>query len=483
MSRSLPLDILVVEDDEGMALLVRERLEEIDGWGVTTAGSAAECRAAVAVDSFDIVLLDRGLPDCDGASLITELLALKPDLAIVMLTGADSARSATETLQLGAWDYVVKQPDLSYLDALPGVLRRCAERIHWKREEARLRGEMDLLMAAMRAEADAVVVTEADGRVRFWNAAAEQLFGWSAEEVVGQPLPLIPEDRMDRFAEIGEHARQGKPLVGVEIALQRRGGSPIDVGLTLTAVNAPDGTLRGYVAVIRDVSERKQLERDRADFVAMLTHDIKNPVMVIHGNAEELAEADLPAELLESAHAIERAAMTISTLVSDFLTSQNIERGSLKLTREPVPVGDLVAYCVKQFRAAAARSSIELAPGPDPGGVTVAGDRLQLERCLTNLIGNAIKYCRGTGGKVTVTASCESDAVLLEVADTGPGIPADELPFVFDKYRRNKGTHRIEGVGLGLSIVRHLVGLHGGTVGVRSEVGQGTTFTIRLPRG
>lgn len=476
------LRILLVEDDPGMALLVAERIEEVAGCTVRTVGSGAECREEIGRSEYDVALLDRGLPDCDGASLIPALLAADADLGIIMLTGADSAMSATETLKLGAWDYVVKTANLSYLDDLPMVISRCAERLAWRREEARLRAEVDLLLTAMRSGADAVIVTDPDSCVRFWNAAAEKLFGWAAEETVGKPMPLFAGDRADSFGEMRESAEQGRPIVGVETVLPRRDGTLIDVGLTLTGVRSPEGVLRGYVIVFRDISDRRQLERDRADFAAMLTHDIKNPVTVIRGYASLMTESDLPEEMRECAEGIERAAGQINNLVTDFLMSATIEAGTLKLAQMPVNIPELVKGAVQGFRAAAARVNVEVSQDGEPADVTITGDRMQLERALSNLIGNAIKFTAG-GGKVSVAATLQDgDSIVLRVSDTGPGISPETVPHVFEKYLREKGTHgRIDGTGLGLFIVRNLVEAHGGNVSVESELGKGSTFIIRLP--
>jgi len=479
MSDSDELRVLVVEDDVGMALLVTERLED-EGWDVTTVGSAAECRECVAEQSFDVFLLDRGLPDCDGASLIDELYAGKSDRAVVMLTGADSAESATETLKMGAWDYVVKHPDLGYLDELPGVVRRCAERIELQREQERLRAEVDLLLTAIRSAGDVVIMTDPEGMVRFWNAAAEKLFGWTADEVKGGPLPIISEDRVGEFEDLGDRAKKGQPLVGVETVAQRRDGSPVEVSLTVTAVCNPDGSVMAFVAVAHDISARRQLERDRADFVAMLTHDIKNPITTIFGYASELGDANLAPEYVECITAIERSGEMINTLVSNFLISTTIERGTLRLAKERVLVAEFVEDCVRQFRPAAAHVEVGLEQQVDIGPVAIIGDHLQLQRAVSNLIGNALKFTPA-GGSVTVSAEEREQSVRILVRDTGPGINPDELPYMFEKYRREKGTHRIDGAGLGLFITRSLIEAHGGTISATSELGVGSTFEIRLP--
>lgn len=475
-----PLRILLVEDDVGMAVLVCDRLNQVHGWQVVTADSATQCRARLAVGSFDVVLLDRGLPDCDGAQLIAEVLGAAPDAVIIMLTGADSAESATEALRFGASDYVVKRPDLAHLGTLPDVIRRAVERARWKREEARLRGEMELLLTALRNAGDAVIMTDGRGHVRFWNAAAERLFGWTAAEAIGTRLPFVPPEREDEALELMERARRGDPLVGVETIRRRRDGSAVEVSLTLTAAVNNDGSVSAYVGVVRDISERKALERARTDFLAMLTHDIKNPVGIVRGCAEMLRESNLCAGDADSVAAIHNAAETIDRLVTDLLLTATIEAGQLTLTRTLIPATELLTAAVEQFRTAATRQRVCLDVEGSAVSVFVDGDRRQLERALGNLINNAIKYT-GPGGRVSVGIDSRNGRVLFHVSDTGPGIRGEDIPYVFEKYRRVRSDGQVEGVGLGLYIVRHLVEAHGGSVALSSTVGRGSTFVISLP--
>ena len=472
--------ILLVEDDPGMAVLAADSLIDVEDSTLTVAESAAECRAHIARQAFDVVLLDRGLPDCDGAALIGEIIAQQPDAAIVMLSGADSADSATETLLLGAWDYIVKRPDLQHLRELPAVIRRCVERKRWRENEARLRTEMEMLLTALRGTGDAVIMADTERRVHFWNAAAERLFGWRAEDVLGQPLPMVPADRELESMDLMARARSGDPLVVFETVRQRRDGSLVEVSLTLTTALNLDGSVYAYVSVIRDISERKALERARADFAAMLTHDLKNPLAVIQGCAKLLEEAGLTPEDTEWVASIDRAAGMIDRLVADLLLAATIEAGKLTLAIRPIAVGALLASAMRQFRAVAARKDITLRTAGEAETLHVSGDLVQLERALGNLIDNAIKYTPA-GGVVTVQALCRNGDLWLRVEDTGPGISTEDLPHVFEKYRRARATGNVDGAGLGLYIVRYLAEAHGGTVSVDSRIGSGSVFTITLP--
>lgn len=480
MTDTSTLQILLVEDDPGMVILCTDRLTEAHDWQVTTATSATECRRHLATQRFDVILLDRGLPDSDGAELIGEVLAVLPDAIIIMLTGADSAMSATETLKLGASDYVVKQPDLSHLEELPTIIERLQERRQWQREKGRLQNEMEIMLTAIRTAGDAVIMADSDLRVQFWNAAAEKLFGWTAEEVIGQVLPYVPADREAECADLAARARRGDPLIGVETVRQRKDGSPIEVSLTLTAVVGEDDSIRAYVGVMRDITEPKALERARTDFAAMLTHDIRNPLSVVRGCAQMLSESGLSTDDADSVDAIHHAAETIERLVINFLMSATIESGSLSLTWGRIPTGELVSTVVDQFRRAASRQQVVLHADEADDAGCIDGDRLQLERALGNLVNNAIKYTP-PGGRISVGALQRNGHVQLQVRDTGTGIRREDLPYVFDKYRRVSSSAQIDGAGLGLYIVRHLVEAHGGSVSVDSTVGHGSTFVMRLP--
>jgi len=476
-----PVQILVVEDDPGMLVLAEDRLAEVEGWEVTGASAAAQCRALIATRRFDVILLDRGLPDGDGATLIGELIGAFPDVAIVMLTGADSAESATETLKLGAWDYVVKRPDLKHLDDLPAIVRRCVERIRWRRDETRLRHEMDLLLTAIRSTGDAVIMTDCERRVHFWNAAAEKLFGWRAEEVLGELLPVVPPDCEAEAAELSERARQGDPLVGIETVRRRRDGSLVEVSLTLTAAAHADGSVRAYVAVVRDISERKALERARADFVAILAHDIRTPLSVITGYTQIALDSDgVPDEVREFLLGTERSTRTLLSLVANYLQCSRIEAGQLILAKRPLAVNELLERVCQPVLTECAGRGVTLNTQLRAGLPLVDGDPVALEQVFANLLQNAFKFTP-EAGCITIQSEHAGRYVVVSVIDTGPGVPTEELPKLFGRYRQAVGGHQRSGTGLGLFIVKTLVEAHGGGVCASSTLGVGSRFTVRLP--
>jgi len=219
----------------------------------------------------------------------------------------------------------------------------------------------------------------------------------------------------------------------------------------------------------------------REEFLAMLRHDINNPVSVAVGYTEMIVQQcreEGRRDLLELALSVEESLAVVSDLVSNYLHMPAIDRGAQHLERAPVDLADLAAKLVESYRLFAAEKGIALeCRGVCP---TVEADRRPLTRVIGNLLSNAIKYTRGPG-RVTVTCGGDAGVATLAVADTGYGLTRDDLQRLFTKHARFHRGRGIPGTGLGLYICREIVGAHGGSIEVASEPGKGSTFTVRLP--
>ncbi|HJQ83548.1 MAG TPA: HAMP domain-containing sensor histidine kinase, partial [Candidatus Binatia bacterium] len=243
---------------------------------------------------------------------------------------------------------------------------------------------------------------------------------------------------------------------------------------------AAAGGARQAVGIFRDVGEKYAVEQLRADFLSMITHDIKVPLTVILGYTEMLTDpepppGEIPPDILTR---IRESGETIHALVCNFLDLSRIEAGRMHLDPRPFDVAEMLAHALEHYDWNARRKGIALALDSEP--LPIVADESQLQRVVANLLGNAIKYTP-SGGKVTVTASRQNGHVAIAFNDTGRGIPADELPHLFEKYRRVREAKRTEGTGLGLFIARTIVQAHGGDIRVESAPGAGSTFTLVLP--
>ncbi|MFQ5904187.1 MAG: sensor histidine kinase [Candidatus Binatia bacterium] len=234
----------------------------------------------------------------------------------------------------------------------------------------------------------------------------------------------------------------------------------------------------------RRAEKSEETDRLKRQLVSALAHDIKNPLGVIMGYAENVASRleGLPEgkEILEPLQRIQDNTQRIVKLVTGFLDASKAEAGKLEVVQLPVQLNLLIREVGQQQMGDLRKKNLSLSVDLDDHLPEIMGDEAQLDRVLWNLIGNAIKFTP-MGGKITVTSRLENGHVCVSVKDTGMGIPKDELPLLFSEFRRLKGTAKIEGTGLGLFIVKTVVEAHGGTVAVESKEGQGTTFSIRFP--
>lgn len=221
----------------------------------------------------------------------------------------------------------------------------------------------------------------------------------------------------------------------------------------------------------------------REEFLAMLRHDINNPVSVAVGYTEMIVQQcreEGRRDLLELALSVEESLNAVSDLVSNYLHMPAIDRGAQHLERAPLDLADLAAKVAESYRLFAAEKGIAITcHGVCP---TIEADRRPLTRVVGNLLSNAIKYTRGPG-QVTITCGGDAREATLAVADTGYGLTRDDLQRVFTKHARFHRDRGIPGTGLGLYICREIVGAHGGSISVASEVGRGSVFTVRLPAG
>lgn len=227
----------------------------------------------------------------------------------------------------------------------------------------------------------------------------------------------------------------------------------------------------------------EQRERLKMDLVAALAHDIKNPLGIIMGYAEMLRDllVNRPEEKekVEGLERIEGSARRIVTLVTGFIEASKAESGKVEIVHRPISVNRLLQEVSRQQETELERRGLKLELTLDEKLPEILGDEAQLDRVFWNLIGNAIKFTR-SGGKITVTSTCEDNHVCIAVKDTGIGIPRDEIPLLFSQFRRLKGAEKIEGSGLGLFIVKTIIEAHRGTVQAESDE-QGSTFRARIP--
>ncbi len=369
-----------------------------------------------------------------------------------------------------------------------GALRRAVEKMRDKlhRQMGELRDQNERMRAIFDTMSDGVLLVDAEGRVRQFNRAAERLLG------LGGSLPLIEQQRLDRLGipELQQPTSAEGDIPALEFALpgprERSGRKHRRV--VRSRLRSSGGQPTGYVAVIQDTSHEKEMERLQNDFFSMVTHELKTPLTAIEGYTRLLLK-ERPGPLSEDQRrflgTVLAQSNVLKRMVQDLLDVSRLAAGRIQLKVAPVAVHSWLAAVVERFEPKAGQQDIELhlscAP-PEQEALQVPLDRARMDQVLGNLLGNALRFTPAAG-RVSVGWQSGPEQLTITVADTGVGVPPDDLARIFDKfYQVEQGDTRTSGgVGLGLYICRELVRAHGGVVVARNRSGPGTVFEITLP--
>lgn len=344
-------------------------------------------------------------------------------------------------------------------------------------------GELAQLEATLGNLREAVLVVDDNNYIHLANQALREIFPRS-RDLGNLRLELIV--RSAAFLDFVRATRAGEAPPRQEFELAD--GGPVWIEVSGAPIAAPDGKGRWALFVIHDVTRQRRLERTRRDFVANASHELRTPLSVIQGYIETLVDdhATMPAEERERfLRTIQRHGARLNAIIADLLTLSRLESGTPGLVWETIDLHPFLAELGADFRARAGASGHHLELRVDASAGAVRADREKLTQVFSNLLDNALKYSP-PGSRVVLAASAAGGdaAVDCAVRDDGPGIPAEDLPHIFERfYRVEKGRSRERGgTGLGLSIVKHIVQLHGGRVAAESAPGRGTSILLRLPR-
>ncbi|MDO8587654.1 MAG: ATP-binding protein [Armatimonadota bacterium] len=340
--------------------------------------------------------------------------------------------------------------------------------------------EKDKMAAILATMADGVVVTDESGKVALFNKASEQLFLVPAKEVIDRGIAETPL-HSDVAAMVIETLETGN-LVRRQIVVSK---SPeVTLSAHSTQIRDAAGRKRGAVVALRDMTERLHHEKAQRDFVGNVSHELRTPITAVRVTAEALRSGakDNPELLDKFLGSLVRESERLSQLIDDLLEIAKLDAANRVVRQTPASISDTAERAVAYVRPKAQQQNLKI--GVDvPREMMGFVDQQQIEQVLTNLLDNAVK-CTPPGGSINVTADGDGDWIAVSVADTGIGIPKNEIRRIFERfYRVDKARSReLGGTGLGLAIVKDIVASHGGSVTVRSELDKGSVFTFTVPR-
>lgn len=478
--------VLVIEDEYGVRTGI-EQILSMEGYRVGSAACAREALEHLRDQSFDVALIDYQLPDVDGLTLLHQIRDKDSSIKTCMITAYANIETAVAATRQGV-DFFLPKPFTP--EDLVGVVDSLLQRRRIEREARNLREAHEASLLALASEKsqthslvscmrDAVLVVNREGEVALVNPSMSLLLGVEADDVVGKPVSDVltsqhleplrqqlgapPERRQVFECEIGERAYM------VSIATFRDEG----------------GTPRGSIVTMSDISEVRRLAVEKSRFLRTLVHELRSPLGAIRSMLEVVMDRSLGDELAAYDDFLKRADSRIESLVglvSELLTLSQVDEQTLGGPPQRVVVSDVVREVLLEYSDQANGLGVQLdcdlpgrdeaiGPGPD-----------ELRTIVGNLVANAIKYNR-PGGSVSVSVFRSEGWIHVEVKDTGLGMAKESVARVFDEFFREKRpeARSVEGNGLGLSIVKRLVHRRGGTIDVASELGQGTTFRVRLP--
>ncbi|MEA2639754.1 MAG: hypothetical protein QOF51_1148 [Chloroflexota bacterium] len=499
------LTVLVLDDNVADAELMVHELRR-EGLNPIVEHVATEAAFVAHVGRpFDVILADYNLPQFDAIGALDHLAQRGLDTPLIVVSGSLTDEEALECIRRGAADYLLKDR----LGRLPFAVRRvladrqARRRIAQQRElllrehaaRAAAEAERDRLQQVIDVLPEGVAIADAAGRIVMRNSVAGTIWRTppplgdddadAALEVWGMDESPYPPDGtpLARSVLTGEVVRGEQLLVG-PAALEHK----VPVIASSAPLRDNRGNVIGGVAVFQDVSQLKELDREKDTFLAATSHDLKNPLTGIRGHAQLLLRQAKrgdqldPSRIAASAQRIDETVLRVVRMIDGLLDVAHLEMGqALDLHLDSVDLAALVVRVADEHqRTSEGHQILVETPSAAVGG---CWDESRLERVLDNLVGNAIKYSPG-GGKVRIGLAIEGDWAVLQVADEGVGIPAADLPHIFERfYRAGNVAGRFEGSGIGLAGARQIVEQHAGAIALASVEGQGTTITVRLPHG
>ncbi|MEQ1544640.1 PAS domain S-box protein [Methyloglobulus sp.] len=354
------------------------------------------------------------------------------------------------------------------------------------------------LAAIVESSDDAIVSKDLQGIITSWNAGAEKLFGYSAAEIIGQPISrLIPTQRQVEKNTILTEIKRGADIKHFETVRLRKDGSCIDVSVTISPIKDLSGTVIGASKVARDITGRKVAEsklleamaaaekanRAKSEFLSSMSHELRTPLNAILGFAQLLEVSNPPptASQLIKIEQIVKAGWYLLELINEILDLALIESGKLSLSQETVSIIDVLSECRAMIEPLAQQRGIKLTFVPFDQTWVIHADRTRLKQALLNLLSNALKYNCENGTIEVVCSTNITGQLRITIKDSGAGLHPEKLGQLFQPFNRlGQETGSEEGTGIGLMVTQQLVELMGGKVGVDSTVGVGSEFWIEL---
>jgi PAS domain S-box-containing protein len=349
-------------------------------------------------------------------------------------------------------------------------------------QQKKVKEELLKLAAIVEQSDDAIFSKTLDGTITSWNKGAEKLYGYNKEEILGKNVRIIvPEDKKDELEGIFVELKKGRKIEQFETVRVRKDGRKVDVSISISPLIEDSGLITGFSTIARDITQSKELERRKDEFISIASHELKTPVTSLKGFLQilqnTLKDQEKPAYYLSKMKdQIDRLTM----LINDLLDVSKIQSGKLELKKEKFVINDLINEVKDDLEYIFDDHKIIFRAKKR---IIVNADRYRLNQVLINLLSNAIKYSP-KAEEVKILVRSNKDKLVVQVKDQGIGISKKDLTKIFEPFYQADNTIRqsFAGLGLGLHITKEIIDRHNGEIWVESEKGKGSTFSFSIPK-
>lgn len=461
---------LIIEDDDAYALLLSRMLgrAKYSNFIIDRVGDLESASKYISCNKIDVILLDLYLPDGYGFDMLDAIRASVFNIPVIVLTSLDDEETGITALQKGAQDYLVKSHVND--DSLARSMRHAIERYNLlaklRRKTKDLEASEERFRHITEQNVDAIAVVNNDGVVNFVNPAAESLFGRKSEDFISKPFDFKIYSGME-----------------IEVEIQKEGEQPIIAEMRTTKIDWHGKD--AYLVSLRDITERKQVEKFKEEVISIVSHELRSPITSIMNSLSLLADGEageIPEQAQKLINVARRSCERMLRLTNDMLDVKRIESGNVEFNFQPYELIPLIESSIEANYAYAEQFRVKYKLESHISNNKVYVDNDRLIQIMTNLLTNAAKFSP-PDSEVNVSVSHNGEFIRVAVKDNGAGIPDEFHSRIFDKFTQAQipGSRRRDGSGLGLSITKMLVEQMGGNIGFETKINEGTTFFFDLP--
>lgn len=482
--------ILIIDDEKGLREGTKRFLESED-YMVDTAENGSMGIEMALNNDYDILLIDLKMPDIDGFEVLRQIKTYKPNSIYIIATAYASFDTAIEAARLGALSYIPKpfSPDELLYQIEQGYKQRkiLLESVKLKQEKEEylfeIANEKSRLNTIIESISSGVLLINKIGEVVYYNKAALQKLNLNELRIGEFILDKLPDDLSKIINEFIKKEDLSNKSITTQIEIKPNGELFVDA--TCSPVPHSNGSFAGVVIVLKNITDFKKVELIKNQFISMVAHELKAPVSAVLGFIQLILDPKINLSKEQHDDFLKRSELRLKgtlDLINDLLDISRMEIKKKYRELKEININDVIRSIVSIFEIDIAKKNLKLSLQLEKISETIVADLNEINRLITNIVSNAIKYNKD-GGCITINTKQDYNYIIINITDTGIGLRAEEKKELFQEFYRakNKYTKSISGTGLGLTIVKRIVEAYHGTIDVESEFEKGTTIYIKLP--